>query len=875
VTASCSYLWAENGITYTNSGSFVSTVNCFTKTLNLTITPGAAPTISNAVSRTLCSKNYPTLETINAFVTGSNLKWYATETSTKVLDLENTIEPIGTNVSYYVSQTANGCESERLKYDAFVNISLEPIAADQTFCAGTNPTVANLVATLNGNGTNLKWYLSATSSTVLSPSRALRAGTTNYYVSQEGYPCGEGTRKKVTVTYGTKNTTIYNCGPYYWPISGTTYFEAGDKTFNDGCVTYTLTLVIDPVSAPEIIAQFRQDGATLADVTVLGGQNIKWYADANGTAVLPNDTTLETKTYYATQSQTSYDTGDICESQRVAVNITVGEIPEGYVYIPDSRFEQRIIDLGLDNTIDSLVLESNINTLTDLNLGGAGIRDLTGIKSFSSLKNLDLIYNYIDNLDLSYMTSLESVGAYGNYNKTIELNGLSNLKELNLGNSALTEINLTGLTALEKLEISSPGITNLDLTGLTNLTDLNCRYTNITGLNLKNKPNLVNMNAAQIVTLTCIMVDDVDDADAKTTAGNWQKDATANYSSGTTNTTVVENACGSYTWAINGQTYTTFEGTNTYTVTSGCTSEVLVLSFKPTIISYTVNECASYTWAESGETYTKSGVYTVLKKDCITEELILTIKMPALQTTTYTLCGPATADNLFVSQSNGSVNFYTSETGSDRVTGAIAEGTHTFYVSQTEMQFNWERSKNNKSAALCESVRVPIEYIVRPTIDNTVVFENGTITVATVVSGDTYRWYNVVADDDVAGETNSSFTPTVAGSYRVYIRRNSETPGDYCWRASENINTTTLSNTDFDAATGFSVYPNPSSDVFYIESKANGTITVNDLLGKTIQTQKINSGTSQLDLSKASNGIYLLKIANENNEFKTVKLIKK
>lgn len=87
--------------------------------------------------------------------------------------------------------------------------------------------------------------------------------------------------------------------------------------------------------------------------------------------------------------------------------------------------------------------------------------------------------------------------------------------------------------------------------------------------------------------------------------------------------------------------------------------------------------------------------------------------------------------------------------------------------------------------------------------------------------------------------------------------------------------TYTLSTIAFDIASSLSVYPNPSSDVFFIESNANGTVVVNDLLGKTIQSQKIISGTSQLDLSHVSNGIYLLKITNDKNESKTMKLIKK
>ncbi|MBS7232363.1 T9SS type A sorting domain-containing protein [Flavobacterium psychroterrae] len=87
---------------------------------------------------------------------------------------------------------------------------------------------------------------------------------------------------------------------------------------------------------------------------------------------------------------------------------------------------------------------------------------------------------------------------------------------------------------------------------------------------------------------------------------------------------------------------------------------------------------------------------------------------------------------------------------------------------------------------------------------------------------------------------------------------------------------TTLSVGDHNQefASSLKVYPNPSSSAFFINSDTNGTAVLFDILGKTIQTQKVNSGTTALNLGSIPNGIYLLKITNENNQSKTVKLIK-
>lgn len=80
---------------------------------------------------------------------------------------------------------------------------------------------------------------------------------------------------------------------------------------------------------------------------------------------------------------------------------------------------------------------------------------------------------------------------------------------------------------------------------------------------------------------------------------------------------------------------------------------------------------------------------------------------------------------------------------------------------------------------------------------------------------------------------------------------------------------------NLDFSSSLKVYPNPSSSAFFINSDSNGTIVIFNILGKTIKSQKINSGTTTLDLGNTSNGVYLLKVTNENNQSRTFKLIKK
>ncbi len=103
-----------------------------------------------------------------------------------------------------------------------------------------------------------------------------------------------------------------------------------------------------------------------------------------------------------------------------------------------------------------------------------------------------------------------------------------------------------------------------------------------------------------------------------------------------TSNTTTASACDSYTWAVNGQTYTT---SGTYTSVTGCHTEILVLTITgvSSTNTTTASACDSYTWAVNGQTYTTSGTYTSVT-GCNTEILNLTITPSTSNTTTASAC---------------------------------------------------------------------------------------------------------------------------------------------------------------------------------------------------------------------------------------------
>ena len=83
---------------------------------------------------------------------------------------------------------------------------------------------------------------------------------------------------------------------------------------------------------------------------------------------------------------------------------------------------------------------------------------------------------------------------------------------------------------------------------------------------------------------------------------------------GTINTPVSQSACVTYTWPVNGVTYTT-SGIYvfTYINTAGCnSSNTLNLTINTPSINTptTASSCNTYTWSANGSTYTASGTYT-------------------------------------------------------------------------------------------------------------------------------------------------------------------------------------------------------------------------------------------------------------------------
>lgn len=184
-----------NPLTYSNSGNYTITWNyddgngnTSSQTQNVTISSVVLPTLTSP--QQFCIQQNATLN--NIVISGQNIKWFDTVTGGNLLPTTTLLQ---NGVTYYASQTINGCESARIS--VLITIQNTPVPtgnANQSFCSTENATLNNITI----NGTNIIWHDSLTGTTILPTSTLLQNGET-YYASQTINGCESTSRLAVSI----------------------------------------------------------------------------------------------------------------------------------------------------------------------------------------------------------------------------------------------------------------------------------------------------------------------------------------------------------------------------------------------------------------------------------------------------------------------------------------------------------------------------------------------------------------------------------------------------------------------------------------------------------------------------------------------------
>lgn len=180
--------------------------------------------------------------------------------------------------------------------------------------------------------------------------------------------------------------------------------------------------------------------------------------------------------------------------------------------IPDSNFEQALIDLGIDSDgiINGQVLTSDIESVVTLNVSWRQISDFTGIEDFSFLEELDATRNLMSTLNLTGVNKLNRLIIDDNLNlNIIDVSNNLLLEYLYCSLSIISELDLSNNHLLKELVLGDdlPSgtniIENLDLSSNTALEKLQ-----LINMDLLKTINLKSGNNENLVDVTIYCVSD-------------------------------------------------------------------------------------------------------------------------------------------------------------------------------------------------------------------------------------------------------------------------------------------------------------------------------------------------------------------------------
>jgi uncharacterized repeat protein (TIGR01451 family) len=161
--------------------------------------------------------------------------------------------------------------------------------------------------------------------------------------------------------------------------------------------------------------------------------------------------------------------------------------------IPDSNFEQALIDLGYDTgSPNGVVPTANIQNVQILNVSGKNIVDLTGIEDFTALKELYVFNNKLASLNVTNNLLLTHLYCYRNFLTSLDVTKNTALTHLDCGNqfhptkdsygvcidncNCFTSIDLSKNIDLIYFRAAYNCLWNVEFTNNTKLTHIDCSF---------------------------------------------------------------------------------------------------------------------------------------------------------------------------------------------------------------------------------------------------------------------------------------------------------------------------------------------------------------------------------------------------------------
>lgn len=149
-------------------------------------------------------------------------------------------------------------------------------------------------------------------------------------------------------------------------------------------------------------------------------------------------------------------------------------IEDIYVIIPDIKFEEKLIALGIDSDgiVNKKILKSDVENIESLNLENRSLNLITSLKGIEAFLNLKRLYasgNGLTNIDLSNNVLLDTINLSSNSLTSIKgLSRINNLKWLSLSYNYFTEFSIDN-SSVQNILMSDNDLVSFDVSKVPNL----------------------------------------------------------------------------------------------------------------------------------------------------------------------------------------------------------------------------------------------------------------------------------------------------------------------------------------------------------------------------------------------------------------------
>jgi hypothetical protein len=609
-----SYTWSVNGETYTTAQNItIEGVNCAAdQVLNLTVTDNPAPVVTTA---NICSdESYTWSVNGETYTTAQNITIEGVNCAAdQVLNLTVTPEPAA------VVTTANICSDESYTwsvngetYTTAQNITIEGVncAADQVLNLTVTPEPAAVVTTANiCSDESYTWSVNG------------ETYTTAQNITIEGVNCAADQVLNLTVTPepAAVVTTANICSDesYTWSVNGETYTTAQNITIEGvNCAAdQVLNLTVTPEPA-----------AVVTTANICSDESYTW--SVNG------------ETYTTAQNITIE--GVNCAADQV-LNLTVTPEPAAVVTTANICSDE---SYTWSVNGETYTTAQNI-TIEGVNCAADQVLNLTVTPEPAAVVTTANICS-----DESYTWSVNGETYTTAQNITIEGVNCAADQVLNLTvtDNPAPVVTTANICSDESYTWSVNGETYTTAQNIT-IEGVNCAADQVLNLTVTPEP-------AAVVTTANICSDESYtwsvNGETYTTAQNITIEGVNCAADQVLNLTVTPepaavvttaNICSdeSYTWSVNGETYTTAQNITIEGVNCAADQVLnLTVTPEPAAVVTTANICSdeSYTWSVNGETYTTAQNITIEGVNCAADQVLnLTVTPePAAVVTTANIC---------------------------------------------------------------------------------------------------------------------------------------------------------------------------------------------------------------------------------------------